>query len=407
MKILSINKFYYIYGGSDRYFFELNRLHEEAGHTVIPFSMNHPENYETPYDQYFVSRVDFWNSYGILDKVRSAGRILCSLEARRKIRALIEDTQPDIAHIHLIYHQISPAILPIIREYGIPIVQTLHDYKPICPTYSLVAQDEVCERCKGKRFYNATLQRCNRESLSASLLNSIEMYLHTALGWYNIPDVYITPSDFMRRKMIDFGMPADKFIHIPNFVDPQKYPYSASFEDYFVYVGRLVSIKGIKTLLLAMKQMDKDEVKLLIIGDGPQREELEKLSSHLRLENVEFLGYKSEEALLDLMSQARFSVLPSEWYENCPMSVLESMAMGKPVIGARIGGIPELINHSEDGLLFESGNTDDLADKIARLAIDHKQCQEMGRMAREKVVTNYSPEVHYQKVMNVYQRLLT
>jgi len=366
--------------------------------------MKHPKNLPSPYDRYFVSQVNFWNNPSLQEKIRAAGRVLYSVEARRRIRELIEDVKPDIAHIHLIYHQISPAILPIIKEYGIPIVQTLHDYKPICPTYSLVSKGRVCERCRGKFFYHATLQRCNRGSLPASVLNSIEMYLHHMLRWYDLPDVYITPSDFMRRKMIELGMPPEKFVHIPNFVDPQKHPYSTDFGDYFVYVGRLVPIKGIRTLLLAMKQVD--EARLLIIGDGPQREELEEFTTYSRLENVEFLGYQSTEILLGLMSRARFSVLPSECYENCPMSVLESMAMGKPVIGARIGGIPELISHSEDGMLFESGNVDDLADKIDYMLTDPQRCQEMGMRAREKVVVHYNPKAHHRQILAVYQQLL-
>lgn len=220
-----------------------------------------------------------------------------------------------------------------------------------------------------------------------------------------MPDVCITPSDFMRRKMVEFGMSPNKFHHIPNFVDPDKYSESFGWGDYFVYVGRLVPFKGVKTLLLAMQQIKKN-VHLLIIGDGPQRPDLEILKADLGLTNVTFLGYRSADDLMDILSKAMFSVLPSEWYENCPMSVLESMAKGKPAIGANIGGIPELISHDEDGLLFESGNVDDLAQKINSLLANPQLCQEMGRMAREKIVTHYSPEVHYRKLMKVYENLL-
>lgn len=406
MRILSVNKFYYIYGGSDRYFFELNALHRRAGHKVVPFAMKHPENLSSPYDRHFVSQVNYWDNPNLREKIKAAGRVLYSVEARRWVRELIENAKPDIAHIHLIYHQISPAILPVIREYGIPIVQTLHDYKPICPTYSLISWGRICERCRGKRFYHAALQRCNHGSLSASMLNSVEMYLHHALGWYDLPDVYITPSDFMRRKMIEFGMPSEKFVHIPNFVDADKYGYSDTTDDYFVYIGRLVSIKGVATLLRTMARMQSQSVKLAIVGDGPQRSELESLKIQLGLENVDFLGYQSGEKLEALIASAMFSVLPSECYENCPMSVLESMAMGKPVIGARIGGIPELISHGEDGMLFESGSVDDLADKIDYMLTDPQRCQEMGMRAREKVVVHYNPKVHHRQILAVYQQLL-
>jgi len=406
MKILSVNKFYHIRGGTERYFFELNELYRQAGHEVIPFAMKHPRNLPSPYDRYFVSYINFWDNPGWRDRIRAPGRVLYSVEARRQIRKLIEDTKPDLAHLHLVYHQISPAILPIIKGYDIPIVQTLPDYKPICSTYSLVSKGKICERCKGRRFYHVVLQRCNHGSLSASLLNSVEMYLHYALGWYDLPDVYITPSDFMRRKMIEFGMSSEKLVHIPNFVDTNEYVYSDASDDYFVYVGRLVPVKGVATLLRAMGRTRSGNVKLVIVGSGPQRPELEALRAQLDLANVAFLGYQSGDKLKALIANARFSVLPSEWYENCPIAVLESMAMGKPVIGARIGGIPELIDHGTDGLLFESGNAADLADSIEFLNADRQRCRDMGRAARDKVERRYSHRQHYQAVLDVLRRVM-
>ena len=405
MKILAANKFYYVFGGSDRYFFELNSLHEHAGHTVIPFAMQHQENFPSPYEKFFVSPVNYWDNPSFLDKLKAAGRVLYSFEARRKIRHLIEKEKPDIAHIHVIAHQISPSILPILKEFNIPIVQTSHEYKPICPTYSLVSKEQICERCKGKRFYHATLQKCNHNSLSASALNSIEMYLHHGLGWYDLPNIYITPSNFMRKKMIEFGMPGNKIVHIPNFVDPSKYHFSAETENYFVYIGRLSRIKGVGTLLKAMKHLSSN-TKLLIIGDGPQRAELEQIKETLELDHVHFLGYQDTESLTQLLAKSQFSVLPSEWYENCPMSILESMAIGKPVVGARIGGIPELIEDGQDGLLFESKNALDLADKLRYLIAKPEQCKQMGLNARRKMETSYNAEFHYQNILDVYDSIL-
>ncbi len=406
MKILAINKFYHILGGTERYFFELNALHTQAGHTVVPFAMRHPMNLPCPYERYFVSYINFWNAHGWREKVKAAGRVLYSLEARHRIRELIEDTRPDIAHLHLIYHQISPSILPVIKQSGIPIVQTLHDYKPICPTYNLVAAGTICERCKGKRFYHATLQKCNHSSLSASLLSSLEMYLHYALKWYDLPDIYVTPSEFMRSKMIEFGMQPEKLVHIPNFVNTDEYTYSDVGDGYFLYVGRLVLIKGVETLLRAMHQIRSRQVKLLIVGAGPQQPELEALQRKLGLGNVEFLGHQPRDKLQALMANAMFSVTPSEWYENCPLSVLEAMAMGKPVIGARIGGIPELINHGVDGLLFEPGNAAELAEQIDTLATDRQLRRTMGMAAREKVVNKYSHKQHYQAIIELYRRVM-
>ena len=405
MKILSVNKFFYLYGGSDRYFFELNELHQRHGNQVIPFAMESPKNLPTEYERYFVSGVDYWGNNNYKSRIKAASRVFYSSEAREKVNRLIKNTNPDIAHIHLIYHQISPSILPIIQEAGIPIIQTLHDYKPVCPTYSLVSKNKICERCKGNRFYNAAIQRCNHDSIFYSGINSIEMYLHHSLGWYDIPNMFITPSEFMRNKLVEFGMPPEKMFHIPNFVDQTKFTQSNQSDNYFVYIGRLVPIKGLKTLLQAMKKVNGN-TQLLLIGEGPQRSELEKMAWDLDLRNVRFLGHLEFKDLTNVISRAKFCVLPSEVYENCPMAVLESMAIGKPVIGSRIGGIPELISDGEDGLLFEAGNSDELAEKIDWMIRNSKMVVKMGGNARKKVVQEYNPQIHYQKVMHLYSKIL-
>ncbi len=406
MKILAANKFFYLFGGSDRYFFELNQLYEQAGHHIIPFAMRHPQNLATPYEEYFVSEVNYWNLKNFRDNFIAAGRIFYSYEANRKIRRLIENTYPDIAHIHSIYHQISPSILPVIKEYNIPIVQTLHDYKPICPTYSLLSKGKICERCQRKKFYNALFQRCSHNSLIASFLNMAEMYTHHAFHWYDIPDIYIAPSNFMRTKMIEFGMQGKKIVHIPNFIDISQYEYSGINDNYFIYLGRLHKIKGIKTLILAMNKICKTDAKLLLIGDGPQRFELEALTEALDLSSIIFCGFQSGKELFRLIRNAMFNVLPSECYENCPMSILELMAMGKPTVGSRIGGIPELIEDEVDGLLFETGNVDALAEKINYLMENPSRCVEMGHAARKKVRMKYNSDVHYKQVLNLYKKLV-
>lgn len=406
MRILAANKFYHIFGGSDRYFFELNELQRQEGHEIIPFAMHHPKNQKSVYEDYFVSTVNYWDNPSLSEKIQAAGRTLYSTEAKKKIAALMKHARPEIAHIHLIYHQISPVILPVIKKFGLPIVQTLHDYKPICPTYSLISKGSVCEKCLGGHYYQVVLNKCNHNSLMASSVNMVEMYFHHWMNWYDLPDIYITPSNFMRQKMIQGGLPSNKLVHIPNFVDTNKLKFSSKFEQYFVYLGRLHEIKGVKTLLNAFKKINPKSIKLLLIGDGPQRAELEQLTHNLGLQNVVFCGHQNFEALLNLLSNAMFNVLPSEVYENNPMSILECMALGKPTIGARIGGIPELIEDGKDGLLFQSGNADDLAEKLEELLSDTKRTQAMGRAAREKVELNYNPKNHLNQIQAIYNKLL-
>ena len=407
MRILAANKFYYIFGGSDRYFFKLNKLHERAGHEVIPFAMKHARNFPTPYSNYFVSEVNYWENPTLFEKLRAGGRVLYSSEARKNVRKIIDQTHPDIAHIHLIYHQISPSFLPDLHKKGIPIIQTLHDYKPICPTYSMVANDEVCERCKGKDFFHATLVRCNHGSFVGSLLSSTEMYLHHALGYYNLPDVYITPSNFMREKMIQYGLNAEKIYHVPNFIDTNDVFEVQPKEKQFIYVGRLVPIKGIATLLKAMKILALKEYRLIIVGDGPERPELESYIHKNNISNIEFLGYQNKRVVYRLLGQSQFSILPSICYENCPLSVLKSMAAGTPVIGSRIGGIPELIDDGTDGLLFEPKNPEDLAQKILRMLSNPQDTAQMGKLAKLKVERKYNPKSHYQKIISLYEKLLS
>ncbi len=397
MKVLAVNKFYHVYGGADRYFFELGNILERNGHSVIPFSMQGPENLDSPYSEHFVSRVEMFEADSVREKLRAAGRILYSREARHRMKKLARETKPAIAHMHLVYHHLSPSIVPALREEGVPIVHTLHDYKPICPAYTMVSNGSICERCKGQRFYECTLHRCNRGSLAASLINSVEMYFHYAMGWYtDMIDRYVCPSDFMRQKMIEFGFPERQVEHVPNFVDPDRYTFEASDRGYFAYVGRLVSTKGVATLVEAMKRVHGAD--LVVVGEGPERATLEPIAPP----NVKFLGYKSGKELEDLIGGAMFTILPSEWYENCPMSVLESMARGKPVVGARIGGIPELVRHGETGLLFTSRDEEDLAECLQYMIDRPEKRRRFGAAARERIVREYNPELHYERIMAIY-----
>ena len=406
MKILSVNKYFYLKGGSERYYFELNRLHSKNGHIVIPFSTLHEKNYPSEFEKYFINEVKYWEGLSNTKKIRTALNVIYSFESKRKIEKLINKVKPNIAHLHLICHQISPSIFPVLKKYNIPIVQTHHDYKLICPTYSLVSKNVICERCKGKKYYNAIIQRCNHESLMASSVNALEMYLNNIFGWYNMPDVHITPSKFMRDKLIEHGFPGDNIVHVPHFVDTKQYIYKDESQKYFIYFGRLHTIKGIKTLISAMSMIKASGFKLLIIGDGPQREDLEGMSSALRLENVSFVGYKNGKNLKDIISKALFSIIPSEVYEIFGLTIVESMALGKPVIGARIGGIPELINDGEDGLLFQSGNALDLSSKIQQLIDNPELCREMGIRGRQKIQLEFNETIHYQNIKKIYDNLL-
>ena len=267
----------------------------------------------------------------------------------------------------------------------------------------MYTQGRVCEACKDQRFYNCVRYRCTKGSRAGSLVNTVEMYLHHALGYYRQVDRYIAVSRFYRNKMIEYGFPESQITYIPNFVDTQRFAFAGKDAGYGVYIGRLSAEKGLKTLLDACERAP--EIPIKIVGTGPMEQYLKAETERRRLANITFCGYKTGNELTELLSAASFSVLPSEWYENCPMSVLESLSVGTPVIGADSGGIPELIEHGEDGLHFSPGDTEALADRMRRLWASREQRLAMGRAGAEKIRTDFTAERHYEQLRMLYASL--
>jgi glycosyltransferase involved in cell wall biosynthesis len=403
LKVIQVNKFFYLKGGSEAYIFSLVNGLIESGHAVADFAMRDANNRSSIWSKFFVEHIDYeTNSLG--KKLKFATKIIYSTEARTKIARILDTFEPDIAHLHIFQHQISPSIIPELKKRKLPIVYTAHDLKSVCPNYKMLTHDGICERCMGGKYYNCLIHKCTKNSRLKSFINVVEMYFHALMGWYDLIDIIVTPSDFYRRKLVDFHFPEHKVVHIPNFVDETVFEPIYSSRDYFLYFGRLSPEKGVTTLVEAMR--DVPSFKLIIAGTGPAKEDIECIISQHRLTNVELVGFKSGTDLINLICGARFTVLPSEWYENGSIALLESMAYGKPVIGANVGGIPEHINHGEDGLTFESGNSEDLADMINTLAADRNKCISMGKAARRKIETVYSKRRHMDAILDIYQKNL-
>lgn len=402
------NSFNYLRGGAERYFIDLSALLTAHGHEVIPFCMHDERNLPSKYSDYFISHIDFptmmRESRGIMSKLRVAERVIYSREAKQKIERLIADTQPDVAHIHGIAHETSPSILPAIKDAGIPLTQTLHDYKLLCPDTSFVSQGAVCERCKGHSYYNVVRYRCKRDSLPASLLAAAEMYAHKISQIYerNV-DLFMAPSRFLQNKVREFGI-ENEIVNMPYFVDFENFQPCYEPEDYFVFSGRLVDIKGVDTLLEAMRGIKKSH--LYIAGRGDLEASLQAYAREHGLSNVTFLGHLDKSELIPLIQKAKFAVVPSEWYENYPMAVLEALACGTAVVGARIGGIPEQVREGYNGLLFESGNAEELRQKINEMLADTDQVKVMGRNGRQHVETVNDPEAHYHQIVEIYRQLV-
>lgn len=401
MKVLLINKFLYPRGGDAISTLSTGELLKRKGNKVIFWGMKHRSNPKYSTESYFVSYIDLNKPMKVWRKLKTALKVLYSIEAKNKVEKLIKKERPNIVHLNNFAHQISPSIIDVFHDYEIPIVMTMRDYKLVCPSYTLLSDGRRCEKCRKGKYFWCLLKKCTKGSYTKSLLNVIEMYLHhKVLHIYDKIDIFISPSMFLKKKLKEMGFKKE-IICLPNFINVKDYLPNYSFNKKIIcYFGRLSREKGLFTLVESVKETD---IKLKIIGDGPIKKDLEKKVRKENLQNVSFLGYKLGDELKKEVRDSMAVVLPSEWYENYPRSVMEAFALGKPVIGARIGGIPELVKDNETGLTFESGNSDDLRSKIESLLKTPDRIVEAGKNARRFAEENFNSEKHYQELMKIYQ----
>lgn len=402
MRILIINKYLYPKGGDAISTLTTGSILSKNDHEVIYWGMNHPNNPSYPYSKYFVSNIDYDRLNGTFSKAKVAIKILYSFEARKRISDFLSLKKPDFVHLNNIYHQISPSILDIIKKHHIPVVMTMRDYKLVCPTYNMISNGKFCEKCRKGRYYHCLLKRCTKGNLFKSLVNVAEMYLHhRALRIYDNIDLFISPSRFLIKKFKDMGFKKE-VVYLPNCIEDTEFTPAYKWQDQnIVYVGRLSDEKGVLTLIDAVK--DIPNLSLKIIGEGPLKSSLDTKIVSDCINNIELLGYKSGEELHNEIKKSMFIVIPSEWYENNPRTVIEAFALGKPVVGARIGGIPELVRDWETGLTYESGNVYDLKEKIRLMLRYRNRIPEMGKNARRYVENELNSDVHYKKLMDLYQ----
>ncbi len=409
MKVLMIDKYYFVKGGAERYMIELSDILQANGHEIIPFAMQHEDNFETPYSEHFVSNVDYnglsskdWPAF-----LHAAGRMIYSFEAKRRLELLIEKTKPDIAHLHMIDHQLSPSILHALKKYDVPVIQTVHQYKLVCPNYRLYnpRTGKVCQKCLSGNMLNPITEKCHKNSTVAGIAIALESTFHRKTGIYEKnTDIFHVPSHFMGNKLVEGGVRRDKIRHLFYTIELSHYPPNIVEGDYALFFGRLADEKGIITLLKAMEKCP--DVPLYIVGGGPQEPVLKKFIADHKLENVKMLGLKSGEELQSLVQNCRMVVVPSEWYDNSPLVIYESFAYGKPVIGAKMGGISELIDHEENGLHFEAGNIEELTAAMRKLWDDPALAKSYGKAAHEKAEREFDPQVHYEKIHEWYQEML-
>ncbi len=400
--VLSINNYYYPRGGAEVAFLRHNGVLHDAGFRVVPFAMNHRMNIGGAERSEFASELEYGSeSDGPVTTLRKGLKSIYSFEARSKLGRLIERAAPNVCHAHNIYHHLTPSILSLVRARGIPLVMTLHDLKLACPAYKMLSRDGVCERCRDGRLYQVVTNRCMKGSFALSALVMMESYLHQWLRSYvrNV-DRFLVPSRFYMQKFIEWGYPAELFEYVPNFISADSFEARYEPGKRYVYFGRLGHEKGIGTLIRAAIEA---KVGLDIIGVGSMEPELRTLAAD---GDVRFLGFMAGEKLSAAVASARAVVVPSEWYENAPLAALEAAALGKPLIVARIGGLPELVVNNESGWSFESGSVAELAATLRRVAeLPDAEVSSAGMAARRFVEQEFSPRRYLERIRVIYSKL--
>ena len=365
MKILIINKFLFPNGGSETYIFKLGESLANLGHEVQYFGMEHEGRCVGNRVNSYTSDMDFHGG-GVLSKILYPIKTIYSKEARIRIRKVLNDFQPDVCHLNNFNYQLTPSIiLEIVKwrkdtGHNCKIIYTAHDYQLICPNHMMNNPNthKNCEKCVGGHFSNCMKGKCIHGSTLKSAIGMLEALYWNKRGTYQHIDKIICCSDFMKRKLDTNPIFKEKTITLQNFIDKVDIK-SFHKKDYILYFDRFSWEKGVRTLIDAAKKLA--DIKFVCAGTGEYAILMEDVP------NIENVGFQSGEALNTLIREAKFSICPSEWYENCPFSIMESQERGTVVIGTRIGGIPELIQDGENGLLFESGNVDDLVEMIMKL----------------------------------------
>ncbi|MFZ2322263.1 MAG: glycosyltransferase family 4 protein [Ignavibacteriaceae bacterium] len=394
MKILQINNNHYRKSGTDSVYLNLINLLRFNGHEVIAFSFHDDHNLNEPFNDYFVEKKFLSNSFGKF----------YSFSAKNNLEKLILNHKPDIAHFHNIIGGLSLSILPLLKKYNIPVVVTIHGFKYLCPAYIFInGKGDICEDCKGGKYFKCVTNNCSPEGIIKSFALAVESYTRNLfLPFHKYIDNYIFLSQFFRNKFIEhYPSIADKSIFFYNFIDKIIEIPKTTKGDYFLYFGRLDREKGIKTLIEAFSINQHEKLK--IIGTGQLTEYVIKNKTF----NVEFLGYKNWNILKEYIINASFIIVPSECYENNPMTIIEAYSLGKPVIGSNIGGIPEIILPGKTGYTFEPKNVKELSNIIQTASeININSFDQLSRNSVKFAQENFSSEIFYKKLMDVYSSVI-
>lgn len=401
MKILLVNKFHWNKGGSEKYYFELGQLLKEHGHEVAYFSMKDDKNIKTGDKEYFVESSDM-NSKNIT----KAFDVIYSKNNKKIMEKALKEFKPDIVHLNNFQRQLSASIIDPCVKRNIPIVFTAHDVQAICPAITMMDPDRnPCELCMGGKYGNCFKKKCIKDSTLKSLLGSIEGNYYRNHKIYTDKISYIiTPSEFYRSKFIEDGVDSNRVKAIHNSIDVNDYNIKTEDEGYALYFGRLSREKGIINLINAFSKLKKGL--LYIAGEGPEKENIKQIVKDNKLESrVKLLGFLDKKQMTEVTRKCKFVVVPSIWYENCPYSILETLAIGKPVIGSNMGGIPELIDDNKNGFIYKYDDVKELSKKMEILFDNKELVDKFSKKSKELAKEKYSREKYYKELICIYKEL--
>jgi len=389
MKIMIVHNAYQQAGGEDVVFESEKRLLEHAGHKVFPYTRSNAE----------------LQNASFVDRIAIAPRMVWSSKTRFEFAAALDAEKPSIVHVHNTFMVISPSIYSACEERRIPVVQTLHNFRLLCPASNFLRDGKVCEECVDHSLVRSVRHGCYRKSRKATAGVALMLTLHRALNtWRNSVTRFIALTEFAKEKFVAAGFPRDKFVVKPNFADPDPYQ-RVGVGNYAVFIGRLAEDKGLSVLLNAWRKLNSP-YPLHIVGDGPERGTLEAQARELQLSGITFRGRLSHAAAIETIKSARFVVVPSTWYEAFPMCIVESFACGVPVLCSRLGGMQEIVTDRHTGLHFIPGDPQDLALKVEWAWNHPAEIAAMGRAARDRYETYYSAEKNYSLLMGIYEQAL-
>ncbi len=411
MRILLVNYRYFISGGPEKYMFNIKKMLENNGHEVIPFSIHSNKNVDTEYSKYFVEPIGgrdatYFNEVKKTPKSiwQMLTRSIYSIEVEKAIKKEIKDVKPDLVYIIHFVNKLSPSVITGAKKMGVPVILRLSDYFLLCPRFDFMYQKKICEDCLTKGYRSCIKKRCVKGSLFASVIRVFSMKFHNFINVYRGVDAFITPSEFLKKKLVANGFDEKKFTCIPTFTASKSEVGKPQVGSYGLYFGRITEEKGVETAIKAYEKLPGYELK--IMGDDTT-EEAKKLKAYVeqrKIKNVEFLGFKSGVELEKVIKGARFTLIPSIWYDNLPNTALESFQYSKPVIASNIGSLPELVVDGVNGFLFEAGNDKMLVEAIKKFDADESVVN-MGAESRKRLETRFAPQTHYDALMKVFDKV--